>query len=219
MLAGGALFAAWPRVYAAAFCGLFVGMFLVLFALIVRPAGFKFRSLMPSAKWRSVWDWALFCGGAIPAFLLGVVMGNLFLGIGFAFDADLRLSFSSSFFDLVNPFGLLVGTGVLALLVMHGAIYLQLKTEGYLHLRLQRLVKSLGAVVFLLFAVIAWAIGDLPGYAILSTVDTFAESNPLNKQVGLVDGAWLGNFQLYPWMKIAPIIGCFAFLGAWGYST
>ncbi len=219
VLAGGALFAAWPRVYAAAFSGLFVGMFLVLFALILRPAGFKFRSMLESPRWRATWDWTLFAGGIVPAVLLGVVMGNLYLGIPFRFDDELRLSYGGGFLDLLNPFGLLTGVAVLAMLVMHGGIYLQLKTEGFLHFRAQRLVKRLGPVVLVLFAILAWAMGKLDGFQLVSIADTMGQSNPLNKEVAVVAGAWMANFSQYPLMQLAPVVGILAFIGAWCYST
>ncbi len=219
VLAGGALFAAWPLVYAAAFSSLFIGMFILLFALILRPAGFKFRSLLPSTRWRSMWDWALFAGGIIPAVLLGVVVGNLFLGIPFRFDDELRLSYDGSFMDLLSPFGLLAGIATLSMLVMHGGIYLQLKTEGFLHFRAQRVVKAVGPLVLITFSLLAWAVGEIGGYQYVSVVDPSAVSNPLLKEVAVVQGAWLHNFSAYPWMRIAPLVGVIAFLGAWCYSS
>jgi len=79
--AGGALFAAWPMVYAVAFSGLYWAMLLVLFALFCRPVGFDYRSKVEDPRWRSAWDWALFVGGAVPALVFGVAFGNLFLGL------------------------------------------------------------------------------------------------------------------------------------------
>src|ERR1700733_5307535 len=91
ILGGGATFAAWPALYAASFSGFYLAMFLVLAALIVRPVGFKFRSKLADPRWRSWWDWTLCVGGIVPSFVFGVAFGNLFRGIGFSFDADLRM--------------------------------------------------------------------------------------------------------------------------------
>src|SRR5271156_3831732 len=81
ILGGGAIFAAWPLLYAAAFSGFYLAMFLVLVALILRPVGFKFRSKVANPTWRSFWDWALFVGGFVPALVFGVAFGNLFVGV------------------------------------------------------------------------------------------------------------------------------------------
>ena len=77
ILGGGAIFAAWPFVYAASFSGFYLAMFLVLAALILRPVGFKYRSKKPDPAWRSRWDWALFVGGLVPALVFGVAVGKI----------------------------------------------------------------------------------------------------------------------------------------------
>ena len=130
ILGGGAIFAAWPALYAASFSGFYLAMMLVLAALILRPVGFKFRSKMPGARWRASWDWALFVGGAVPALVFGVAMGNLLEGVPFSFDSDLRATYAFGLFDLLNPFALLCGLVSVAMLLTHGAVYLAVKTEG-----------------------------------------------------------------------------------------
>src|SRR5271166_2234569 len=132
ILGGGAIFAAWPALYAASFSGFYLAMMLVLAALILRPVGFKFRSKMPGARWRASWDWALFVGGAVPALVFGVAMGNLLEGVPFQFDTELRATFAFGFFDLLNPFALLCGAVSVAMLLTQGAVYLALKTDGVL---------------------------------------------------------------------------------------
>src|ERR1700761_4280092 len=104
ILGGGAIFAAWPFVYAASFSGFYLAMFLVLSALILRPVGFKYRSKRPSPVWRAFWDWALFVGGFVPALVFGVAMGNVLTGIPFQLDADLRGTYAGGFFGLFTPF-------------------------------------------------------------------------------------------------------------------
>src|SRR5476651_2854624 len=85
ILGGGAIFAAWPALYAASFSGFYLAMLLILGALILRPVGFKFRSKMPGARWRSSWDWALFASAVVPALVFGVAMCNLLEGVAFTF--------------------------------------------------------------------------------------------------------------------------------------
>lgn len=101
--AGGALFAAWPLVYAAAFSGFYWAMLLVLFALFVRPVGFDYRSKLANTRWRQTWDWGLFAGALVPSLVFGVAFGNLLLGVPFQFDGDLRVSYHGSFWQLLNP--------------------------------------------------------------------------------------------------------------------
>ena len=105
ILGGGAIFAAWPALYAASFSGFYLAMLLVLAALILRPVGFKFRSKMPGRRWRQNWDWALFVGGAVPSLVFGVAMGNLLNGVPFSFDSELRATYAFGLFDLLNPLG------------------------------------------------------------------------------------------------------------------
>ena len=130
ILGGGAIFAAWPALYAASFSGFYLAMLLVLAALILRPVGFKFRSKMPGVAGGSNWDWALFVGGAVPALVFGVAMGNLLKGVPFSFDSELRATYAFGLFDLLNPFALLCGLVSVAMLVTHGAVYLAIKTDG-----------------------------------------------------------------------------------------
>src|SRR6516165_921644 len=122
--AGGAIFAAWPVVYATAFSGFYVALILTLFALFFRPVGFEYRSKLADPRWRNAWDWALFVGGAVPALIFGVAFGNLLQGVPFHFDADQRVFYTGSFWGLLNPFALLAGVVSLAMLAMHGAIFL-----------------------------------------------------------------------------------------------
>src|SRR5438128_1623452 len=120
ILAGGAVFAAWPVLYAASFSGLYLAMFVLLVAFILRPVGFMYRNKLTDARWRDLWDWALLFGGAVPALLFGVAIGNLFLGIPFHFDELQRSVYTGSFVGLLHPYALLSGLVSLFMLVMHG---------------------------------------------------------------------------------------------------
>ena len=212
ILGGGAIFAAWPAVYATAFSGFFVVLILTLFALILRPVGFKYRSMVAAARWRRFWDWCLFTGAVVPAVVFGVAFGNLLLGVPFHFDTDLRSFYTGSFFGLLNPFGLLAGIVCLSMLIMHGAVYLQLKTEGSIRTRAQLAVKRFALIFIGAFALAGLIIAFfIEGYVLVDFAGTTAPSNPLNKTVGQESGAWLDNYTKYPWMTLAPIIG---FVGA-----
>ena len=144
--AAGAIFAAWPFVYAAAFSGLYIALLLVLFALFFRPVGFDYRSKLADPRWRNGWDWALFTGGAVPALVFGIAFGNLLLGVPFHLDDTMRSFYTGSFWALLNPFALLAGVLSLAMLMMHGAIYLELRTDGVVQQRARKAALYAGLV-------------------------------------------------------------------------
>ena len=219
ILGGGAIFAAWPAVYATAFSGFFVALILTLFALILRPVGFDYRSKLPDPRWRHFWDWGLFIGGAVPALVFGVAFGNLFLGVPFHLDSGLRVEYTGSFFGLLNPFGLLSGIVSLAMLVMHGAIYLQLRTEGNIQQRAQHAVARAAQVFLGSFALAGlWLIIGVDGYRLEHFAGVTAPSNPLNKTVVREGWAWLAHYGQHPWMLLAPIAGFAGAVLAWRCS-
>jgi cytochrome bd ubiquinol oxidase subunit II len=209
ILGGGAIFAAWPPVYATSFSGFYIAMFLVLAALIVRPVGFEFRNKIPDVRWRTFWDYALFCGGLVPSVVFGVAFGNLLQGVPFRIDSDLRVVYEGSgLFELLNPFGLLCGLLSAAMLATHGAIYLALKTEGTVQMRVRN-VAAIGALATIaLFAVAGlWVWWGIDGYAVTSAVVPNGPSNPLLKTVVRQPGQWFANYATHPWMIIAPALG------------
>ncbi|SCM78008.1 cytochrome d terminal oxidase, subunit II [uncultured Pleomorphomonas sp.] len=210
--AGGALFAAWPMVYAAAFSGFYMAMLLVLFALFFRPVGFDYRSKLDNPKWRSTWDWALFAGGAIPALIFGVAFGNLLQGVPFRLDEILRAHYQGSFIfallPLLNPFALLAGLISLGMLVAHGGVWLQLRASGEVATRSQALVIRLAPVVAALFAIAGvWVWLGIDGYRIVSQPPLDALPNPLGKQVVVAPGAWFDIYAAMPITILAPVIG------------
>lgn len=215
ILGGGAIFAAWPPLYAVSFSGFYLAMFAILFALILRPVGFKYRSKRDSAAWRSAWDWALFIGGFVPALVMGVAVGNVLLGVPFRFDLDLRIFYEgSTLFELLNPFSLLCGLLSVAMLVMHGAAWLALKTEGPVSERARAFGSMASIVAIALFALGGvWLWLGVEGYRITSDIVTAGASNPLAKAVERAPGVWFNNYAAHGWMMIAPALG---FLGAVG---
>ncbi|WAC62098.1 cytochrome d ubiquinol oxidase subunit II [Pseudoxanthomonas sp. SL93] len=215
ILGGGAIFAAFPALYAVSFSGFYMAMFLILFALILRPVGFKFRSKVEDPRWRAVWDWALFVGGFVPALVFGVAMGNVLLGVPFYFDDTLRIHYSGGFFGLLSPFALLCGLVSVAMLVAHGASMLVIKTDGPVALRARRigmLAALATAVLFVLGG--AWLALDVDGYALAGAAVTDAPSNPLFKQVTTLRGGWMANYQAMPWTWIFPVLGVAGSLAA-----
>lgn len=206
--AGGAIFAAWPAVYAAAFSGFYVAMLLVLFALFFRPVGFDYRSKIEDPRWRSLWDWGLFVGGAVPALLFGVAFGNVMLGVPFRLDEFLRPSYSGGFVALLHPFALLAGVVSLSMLVMHGAVWLQMRTEPPIADRARRAAMIAALLMMVTFALAGvWVAFGIHGYHIVSMPPGDAMPNPLAKVVEVGQSAWLANYHRYPWMMSAPALG------------
>ncbi len=203
---GGILFAVWPLVYGTLFSGPYLAIMALLFALLLRPAGFDFRDKLKHPLWRRFWDWALFTGGLLPALLLGVLVGNLLLGLPFRFDADLRLSYAGGFADLLHPFALVCGLVTTALLTLHGANFLQCRTLGPVCLR-ARTTATVSALVALGgMGVAALGLLGIDGYQISAMPDPSAAFSPLVKQVKAVGGGWLANFWHHPWMLAAPLL-------------
>jgi len=214
ILGGGAIFAAWPPLYAVSFSGFYLAMFVVLAALILRPVGFKYRSKRPDAKWRRNWDIALFVGGFVPALIFGVAVGNVLQGVPFRLTEDLRSIYEGSFFGLLNPFALLCGLLSVAMLVMHGGSWLAVKAGGVVAERGRRYGSYAALAVIVLFAfngLVLWLM--VKGYAIVDGATPNMPSNPLFKTVTRDGASWFSNYTAYPWMTIAPALG---FAGAAG---
>ncbi|ANG97487.1 cytochrome d ubiquinol oxidase subunit II [Brucella pseudogrignonensis] len=208
ILGGGAIFAAWPPLYAVSFSGFYLAMFAILFALILRPVGFKFRSKRDSVAWRTGWDWALFIGGFVPSLIFGVAVGNVLQGVPFRFNDDLQIFYDGTFFGLLNPFALLCGVISLTMLIMHGSAWLVLKTTGVVQARARAygsIAALLTSVLYVVAGVISWY--WVSGYKITSAVATGGPSNPLRKAVELDHGAWFANYMNYPVLLIAPALG------------
>jgi cytochrome d ubiquinol oxidase subunit II len=204
--AGGAIFAAWPLVYATAFSGFYWAMMVVLWALFFRPVGFDYRSKVQNALWRSTWDWGLFIGGAIPPIIFGVAFGNLFMGVPFHFDDTLRSTYTGTFWELLNPFSLLAGVLSLSMITLQGATYLMIRTEGNIYRRVRTASLIFGTATFVLFALAGvWLMNGIEGYAITSMINPNALPDPLDKTVIKEVGAWMKNYQLYAFAMWVPI--------------
>ncbi|GGF62157.1 cytochrome d ubiquinol oxidase subunit II [Alteromonas lipolytica] len=217
--AGGAIFAAWPMIYATAFSGFYLALALVLIALWMRPLGFDFRSKLPDKRWRTSWDWALFVSGFVPSLIFGVAFGNLLLGVPFEFDTNLKATYTGSFFGLLTPFALVAGLVSVAMILNHGATWLQMKTDSFIQVRARAVSVILSLVTVVLFVLAGlWVAFGLDGFVVTSAVDTMATSNPLKKEVAIEAGAWMANYGKYPWMVIAPVLGIVAGLACAFFS-
>ena len=209
ILGGGAIFAAWPLVYAVSFSSFYLAMFVVLAALILRPVGFKYRSKRDDPRWRNFWDWALFTGGFVPALIFGVAVGNVLVGAPFRMNDDMRIFWDGNFFGLLNPFALLCGLLSVTMLFLHGAAWLSMKAEyGPVRDRARTFAPLFAFASIVLFAIAgAWvAFGDL-GYQVTNTVAPDGPANPRLTEAVREGGAWLNNYGRYPWMVLAPVLG------------
>ncbi len=206
--AGGAMFAAWPMVYAVSFSGMYFAFLATLCAMFLRPLGFDYRSKLNSQKWRNNWDKALFVGSFVPALVMGVGFGNLLLGLPFNFDNDLRMVYYGSFWDLLSPFALLAGLISVSMYILHGAIYLQLRTDAEIYQRCKKVALYAGLITIVLFLLAGLWISHLPGYHILTEIVPDGPSNPLLKMVKKAEGLWLDNYSHYPELWAVPVGAC-----------
>lgn len=212
ILGGGAIFAAWPDLYAVAFSGFYLAMFLVLAALILRPVAITYRSKLTNPLWRGIWDWALFVSGIVPALIFGVALGNALRGVPFRFDDTMRMTYEGNLLGLLNPFSLLCGLVSVAMLTMQGGTFLAAKAGEPVGERAAHMARLAAMATIILFALGGlWLAVGIDGYRITSALAPDGPSNPLLKTVTHQAGAWLKNYSLYPAFLAAPILG---FVGA-----
>jgi len=210
ILGGGAIFAAFPPLYGVAFSGFYLAMLLLLFSLILRPVGFKFRSKLTDTRWRATWDTALFLGGLVPALVYGVAFGNVLQGVPFRFDYTLRMTYTGSLLDLFNPFALLCGLLSVAMITMHGAAYLGCKTQGDVRDRARRYGTIAGMAMIALFVLGGVWAARLDFYVLKSVPGVAAPSNPLGKLVVRQAGALMANYAADAWILVAPALAIVA---------
>jgi cytochrome d ubiquinol oxidase subunit II len=206
---GGAIFAAWPLVYATAFSGFYWAMLAVLWALFFRPVGFDYRSKINNPTWRKTWDWGLFVGGFVPPLIFGVAFGNLLQGVPFEFSDSLVSTYTGSFWALLNPFALLVGVVSSSMIIMHGGMYLAHRTESAIQ---QRTIKAATAAALVMVASFVLAglwlrFGNIQGYMSTSALDPAGLPDPLAKTVVRSSEAWWQNYGKQPLIWSLPILG------------
>ena len=218
--AGGAMFAAWPLVYAAAFSGFYVALMLLLFALFLRPVGFDYRSKLADPRWRSAWDWGLFAGGFVPPLIFGIAFGNLLQGVPFHYDDTMRMEYTGSFLGLFNPFGLLAGVLGVSMLAMHGATYLAQKTEGVINERARKAAMAAALITLIAFALAGvWVATTLDGYRILSMPALDSAFMPTAKTAERSAGAWMDNYTRWPATMLFPALGLLGATAAMMFSA
>lgn len=209
ILGAGAIFAAWPPVYAVAFSGFYLLILLLLLTMgISRPVSFKYRSKLPNDQWRRFWDRIVVIGGLFPALIFGILVGNVLTGVPFYFNDDLRIFYSGTFTGLFHPFAWWCGLTSLCMLTMHGGLYLAIKTEDPIRSRaiFWARLSALFLIVFFSIGGI-WAANVLTGYQVVSAIDKVGYSNPLHKEVVPMVGGWMANYARYPLAMLAPIAG------------
>jgi len=209
---GGAIFAAWPLVYSTAFSGFYWALLAVLWALFLRPVGFDYRSKVHNPTWRSVWDWGLFIGGAVPPLIFGVAFGNLLEGVPFQFDNYMASTYSGTFWQLLNPFALLAGVVSSAMITMQGGAYLAHRTEGAVQHRAVKGAVIASIVMVVAFIAAGFWLQEIPGYRITSVIDPAALADPMGKTVVRESGAWMNNYRLQPMLWILPLLATTAAL-------
>jgi cytochrome bd ubiquinol oxidase subunit II len=219
---GGAVFAAWPMVYATSFSMLYIAILAVLWAIFLRAPAFEYRSKITSSKWRHTWDWVLFVGSAVPPILFGVAVGNVMIGIPFHFTNDMRLVNDAAnpligFLHLLSPFALICGLLSFCMITTHGAIYLALRTDGKLQHRAKHCVKIFATLSIILFAIGGFFIAHLNGY-IATNLNPNGYSDPLAKIVYITPGAWLNNYMTHLILFSIPILGFIGIIGSIIYS-
>lgn len=206
LTAGGALFAAWPTVYATSFSGFYIAMVLVLAALFFRPVGFEYRAKIDSPKWRNAWDWGLLIGGFVPSLVFGVAFGNLLQGVPFEFNSINQSQYTGTFFGLLNPFALLCGVISLMMLTTQGATWLQMKTTDELHNNARKVAQVTAAVVLVAFILAGVWLSFKDGFVVTSQIDHNAQSVFTNKTVAVETGAWFRNYAAMPVLWIIPAL-------------
>ncbi|HEV2652194.1 MAG TPA: cytochrome d ubiquinol oxidase subunit II [Rhizomicrobium sp.] len=211
VLGGGSIFAAWPLLYAASFSGFYLAMFAILGSLILRPVAIVYRSKLADTRWRNWWDWVLVVTGIVPPVIFGVAFGNLFKGVPFTFGVDMRFAPDITLFSLLGGFPLLVGLVSLSMMLMHGAAWTAMKTDGVVHDRAHGAIRIFAGVFILLFVAAGIWLLSFDGYVIASATSHDAPSNPMLKTVIMQPRGWYANFASHPAFWLAPI---FALLGA-----
>ncbi len=211
ILGAGAIFAAWPEIYAVTFSGFYFAMLLVLFALILRPVAFKYRSKIADPRWQTITDIAILISGLVPAFIFGVAIGNILQGVPFHFDSTLRSFYTGNLLALLNPFALLVGLTSVFMLMLHGSLFLRIKTTGVIQQRATNYTYLCSALTLIFFVICGyWIASHVSGYTLSQEIPLDGPSNPLHKIVTKEVGGWLDNYAHYPWLMLVPAGG---FLG------
>lgn len=206
ILGGGAIFAAWPLVYATAFSGFYIVMLVLLWSMIVRPLGFEYRSKLPSKGWRDAWDATLFISGFVPMLVFGAAIGNVLQGVPFHFDWRLTSYYTGSFIELFNPFAILCGLMSVMLAIYMGGTRLAGAAGEVVGARARKAAIVGGLVALVLFTIGGFWVAGLDGFRLVSAPAPAVAQTPLHQQVELAKGALLGNYAAHPILWVFPAL-------------
>lgn len=214
ILGGGAIFAAFPTLYATSFSVFYIVMILLLFSMILRPVAFEYRSKVNARFWRASWDWAFLISGFLPMFVYGAAFGNILQGVGYHFIWSGQYFQDESFWGyLINPFAILCGLMAVSLSVYQGGIMLMMRSESPIYERARRYASIAGIVAAFLFAVGGVWISKINGF-VLESGNPAMQPNPMyGQQVSVHEGAWLHNFVAHPILWAVPVLGILFMLG------
>jgi cytochrome d ubiquinol oxidase subunit II len=209
ILGGGAIFAAFPTLYATSFSIFYIVMILLLFSMIMRPVAFEYRSKVDASRWREAWDWAFLISGAVPMIVYGAAIGNVLQGVGFHFGWDGQYYQDESFIRyLLNPFAILCGVLSLALSIYEGGAMLMIRGEGTIADRARRFAIGGGFTAAALFVIGGIWAQFVPGFVYTQPVDPAMPATPLDgPAVAMRAGAWMNNFREFPLLWSIPALG------------
>lgn len=216
--AGGAIFAAWPEVYAASFSGLYWGMLLVLFAIWLRPLAFDYRNHNSDETWLKRWDIALTVGSLVPMLIFGVAFGNLLQGLPFWADENVRWHYDGVFLTallpLLDPFSLLCGLVSVSMLLTQGCLWIQLRTVDDISNRVRGLTLKLALLTLALYAVAGLWAYTFDGYRLVSLAPEGSFHAITSKQVEVVEHGLFANYQSVWILWLVPLAAMFCILKA-----
>lgn len=215
ILGGGAIFAAFPTLYATSFSVFYVVMILLLFSMILRPVAFEYRSKADSGLWRASWDWVFLVSGFLPMFIYGAAFGNILHGVGFHFGWTGQYYQDNSFFSyLLNPFAILCGLMSVALSVYQGGVMLMLRAENPIYDRARHYAQRGGLAAAVLFALGGFCIARMNGFVFTAPVNPAMPASPMHGQhVAMVTGGWLHNYVAHPALWLLPLLGLASMVG------
>ena len=216
--AGGAIFAAWPEVYAASFSGLYWGMLLVLFAIWLRPLAFDYRNHNSDETWLKRWDIALTVGSLVPILIFGVAFGNLLQGLPFWADENVRWHYEGVFLTallpLLDPFSLLCGLVSVSMLLTQGCLWIQLRTVDDIACRVRGLTLKLALLTVVLYGIAGiWAY-SFDGYQLTALAPEGSFHTITGKSVEVVPHGLFANYGKLWILWLIPIISIFCFIKA-----
>ena len=207
ILGGGAIFAAFPTLYATSFSVFYIVMILLLFSMIMRPVAFEYRSKVAAHTWRESWDWVFLISGALPMIIYGAAIGNILEGVGFHFGWDGQYYQTESFWGyLLNPFAILCGLTSLSLAIYQGGTMLMMRGTDPIYTRAKNYASVGGLAAVVLFLIGGVMVSGMTGY-VLTSGNPDMPANPVSGQtVELVKGAWMANYAAHPILWVVPLL-------------